>query len=128
MLIQPRKPRRNDSTVPMLDMAFQILIFFMLAGTIARPLDDGLTLVQTTTLEGTPPPDALVISARGDVTFQGEAMDPVRYLANHVPPGTQIIRIVPDRDAPAATLIAVAAALTAAGAPQVVIVTQKALE
>ena len=123
-----RMPRRarGEPTIALINIVFLMLVFFLVAGTLARPVDGGLTLVRTADLEGTPPPDALVLHADGRVTAEGLALDdPAAFLQGRDPGAA--VRIVPDREAPAERLVAVARALRAAGAGSVLIVTEQGL-
>ena len=117
--------RRRDSTIPLINIVFLMLIFFLIAGTVAPPLDPDLNLVDTSGLEGREPPDALVLRADGALNFRGAPTDPAAYMADH---GTGSVRIVPDRDAPGTRLIEVAGKLRRLGATSVILVTERALE
>ena len=102
-----------------------MLVFFLIAGTVAPPLDPNLNLVQTKDLEGREPPDALVLHADGRLSFRGRATSPDQHiLAN----GTGPSRIVPDRDVSAQRLMEVTSALRRAGASAVILVTERALQ
>lgn len=118
-----RRPR--DSTIAMINVIFLMLIFFLIAGTVAPPLDPDLELVNTSDLEGREPPDALVLHADGTLSFRGTSTDSETYMAGH---GTGPVRIVPDRDARGTRLIEVTGALRRLGAPAVILVTERALE
>ena len=125
-MIRPASPRRpRDSTIALINVVFLMLIFFMIAGTVAPPLDSDLELVDTSGLEGREPSDALVLHEDGTLSFRGAPTDPEAYMAGH---GTGPVRIVPDRDALGPRLIEVTGALRRLGAPSVVLVTERALE
>jgi len=125
-MIRPAPPRRKrDSTIPMINVVFLMLIFFLIAGTVAAPLDPGLELVDTSNLEGREPPDALVLHQDGSLRFRGAPTDPAAYLAVH---GPGPVRIVPDRDAQGTRLIEVTGTLRRLGAPSVFLVTLRSLE
>ena len=125
-MIRPTLPRRTrDSTIPLINVVFLMLVFFLIAGTVAPPLDPDLELVDTSGLEGREPPDALVLHENGTLSFSGTRSDPAAYMANH---GLGPVRIVPDRNAPAPRLIEVAGTLRRLGASSVILVTEQALE
>jgi len=125
-VIRTAPPRRaRDSTIPLINVVFLMLIFFLIAGTLAAPLDPDLKLVNTSELEGREPPDALVLRADGLLSFRGAPTDAATYMAGH---DTGPVRIVPDRDAPGPRLIELAAALRRLGASSVILVTEQALE
>lgn len=119
----PRK--RRDSTIPLINVVFLMLVFFLIAGTVAPPLDPNLNLVQTNDLEGREPPDALVLHADGRLSFRGQAVTHDTHLLEN---DTAPIRIVPDRDVSAQRLMEVTSALRRAGAPSVILVTERTLQ
>lgn len=95
-------------------------------GTIAQPLDPELTLVRTSEIDPSAPPDALVIGPDGAMSYRGAPVaDASAYLALTDRPDDTVIRVVPDRDLPAAKLIEIGAALQAGGAERVMIVTER---
>lgn len=124
---RPRKTRRKpEPTLALINIVFLMLVFFLVAGTVTQPLDTELQLVDTTNLDGAEPPDALVLTANGDLRFRGAALsDEQAYLDTLAPKAPA--RILPDRAAPAARLVSVAQALRAQGADRVMIVTQRSL-
>ncbi len=138
-----RRPR--EPTITLINIVFLMLIFFLIAGTLAPPLDPDLTLVSTDEMqEGREPPDALVIGATGAMTYRGEAMDAATYVALMAEPGSETggeiggeiggrpeittVRIVPDRDLAAHKLLEIGRALQEAGADRVFLVTQRSLK
>ncbi|WP_298853099.1 biopolymer transporter ExbD [uncultured Ruegeria sp.] len=125
-MIRYIRPSRNrDSTIPLINVVFLILIFFLITGTIAPPLDPNLDLVNTADLEGREPPDALVLHGDGTLSFRGTPIDAEAFMAAH---GSGPVRIVPDRNAPAPRLMAITSSLRRLGAPSVFLVTEQALE
>ncbi len=125
MIRQTTIRRKRDSTIPLINVVFLMLIFFLLAGTLAAPLDPDLELVDTSGLDGSEPPDALVLHKDGTLSFRGKPTDPETYMAAH---GEGAVRIVPDRNATGQRLIEVTGTLRRLGAPSVVLVTERALE
>ncbi len=102
-----------------------MLIFFLIAGTIAAPLDAELKLVETEGLEGREPPDALVLHADGTLNFRGIATDVETYMTGHT---DGPVRLVPDRNASGLRMIELSRTLRALGASSVILVTERALE
>lgn len=129
---RPTRKRPKEPTITLINVVFLMLIFFLIAGTIAPPLDPELKLVSTTDLEGREPPDALVITAEGELLYRGAPMDPDQYLAIMAAKDKAthqvVVRIVPDRNLPALKLLGVGRALQDAGADQVFLVTERGLE
>ncbi|WP_417207662.1 ExbD/TolR family protein [Antarctobacter sp.] len=124
-----RTSSKREPTITLINIVFLMLIFFLVAGTLARPLDKTLTLVRTATLDGTAPADALVVHADGRMTWRGAPLTTVAAYFAQLPPDAQArVRVVPDRDLKASQLIHIGRDLRAAGAGKVVIVTEKALK
>ncbi|ANB33973.1 biopolymer transport protein ExbD [Rhodovulum sulfidophilum] len=131
--IRAEKVRRagREPTIALINIVFLLLIFFLVAGTLAAPLDATLKLVDTEGLEGASPAEALVLHADGRMTLQEQETTPEAFVAGLE--GTEeeaatVARVVPDRDVPAADLVALGQALRAAGAERVVIVTERGLK
>lgn len=124
-MIRPSAKRsRRDPSIALINVVFLMLIFFLITGTVAPPLDPDLQLVDTAGLEGREPPDALILHADGSLSFRGQPIDAAGYVALT---GDAPARIVPDRAAPGTRLIEVSGALRRLGAPSVVLVTERAL-
>ena len=128
----PSQKRHREPTITLINVVFLMLIFFLIAGTLAPPLDPDLKLVETSDLEGREPPDALVITAEGKMMYQGEPMQAREYLTKMGKisgEGDKIaVRIVPDRALAAQKLLVVGRALQEAGADQVFLVTKRSLQ
>ncbi|WP_273522531.1 ExbD/TolR family protein [Rhodosalinus sediminis] len=119
-----RKPAR-EPTIALINIVFLMLVFFLVAGTVAQPLDREVRLVRTEGLDGAAPPDALVLHADGRMTRAGAPVEtPEAALAAE----GGAVRLVPDRDLPAARLVEVAGALRAAGAERVLVVTERGMQ
>lgn len=119
--------RKSEPTIALINIVFLLLVFFMIAGTIAPPLDGKIALVDTKVLEGRKPPDAAVIRPDGSMSFRGVAIDAAGYVAA-VQNLNGSVRIVPDRNLPAKDLVRLIRALRAAGAGAVWIVTERGLQ
>lgn len=128
-----RVARRGEPTIALINIVFLMLIFFLVAGTLARPLDRDLKLVSATRLEGRAPPDALVVFADGRLAFRYRETTPAAHLAHLSEESgsddtAPDVRIVPDRELPAADLVQLMARLRAEGAARIFIVTERGLE
>lgn len=119
---------RRDPTITLINIVFLLLVFFLIAGTLAPPLEPDLRLVQTRDLPPEGPPDALVLHADGALTWRGRRLASVEeYLAEAPAELAARPRIVPDRDVPAQALVSLGRAFRAAGRDSVVIVTERGL-
>ncbi|SDX53402.1 biopolymer transport protein ExbD [Ruegeria halocynthiae] len=125
MIRYVRPNRKRDSTIPLINVVFLMLIFFLIAGTVAPPLDPELQLVDTSELEGREPPDALVLKADGVLSFRGAQTDPETFMASR---DQGPVRIVPDRNASGQRLMEVTGDLRRHGASSVFLVTAQALK
>ena len=123
----PYQRRRADPTITLINVVFLMLMFFLVAGTIAASPPADLRLVQLAQADPLIPPDILTMTANGAVIWQGAPADPAAYIRSLPPEVQDIARIMPDRDAPAAALITLARALRAAGAAEVRIVTERSM-
>ncbi|WP_127104926.1 ExbD/TolR family protein [Pararhodobacter zhoushanensis] len=122
-LVPPPTRAKGEPTIGLINVVFLMLIFFLIAGTIAPPPGDGIALVQIADLDGKAPPEALVITADGTLLHQQQPTDADTYVASLIEP--RIARLLPDRNAPAAQLVTLSAALRAAGAERVVILGER---
>jgi biopolymer transport protein ExbD len=118
---RPPIRRTGEPTIALINVVFLMLIFFLVAGTIAPPPDAGLRLVSVVELEPAAAPDGLVIRADGTTLHRGAPVSPEAVGAAG---GT--VRLVPDRELPASDLVRIARALKAAGAEAVVVVGEQA--
>lgn len=129
MLLHKRKlASQREPTITLINIVFLMLVFFLVAGTIARPLDADLKLVKTTELDGREPPNALVILADGTLQFEGKPLaSAAAYVATLPEDARKVVRLVPDRALLASTLVEHTRALQNAGAGRVMIVTERGL-
>lgn len=121
-----RRQSRLEPTITLINIVFLLLVFFVVAGTLAPPLDPDVTLVDTENLPAEAPPDALVLHADGRLSWRGTEFASVdAFLAAAPPEMADRPRVVPDRNVPAVELIRLGHALGAAGAGSVAIVTER---
>lgn len=125
-LHRPTPRTRPEPTIALINIVFLMLIFFMIAGTLAPPLDDNVTLVSTQDLDGRAPPDATILTAGGDLIYRGAPTTAAQILGR-ANGETADIRLIVDRDVPATVLMDHVATLRAAGASAVWVVTQRGL-
>ncbi|MEX0303709.1 MAG: ExbD/TolR family protein [Leisingera sp.] len=129
MRIKPPASAQKEPAIALINIVFLMLIFFMIAGTLAVPLDKDITLIEAKDLEGREPPDALVVHADGKLTLRGETLaDAAAYAAALTDEERKAVRIVPDRDLPARELVQLGNALRAAGAKRVLLISERALQ
>lgn len=117
--------RRPDPTITLINVVFLMLTFFLIAGTVAPPLPAQVQLVRLADTAPVVPPDVLVLDAGGAILWNGLPADLAARAA--ALPEPRIARVLPDRNAPALALVALARDLRAAGATEVRILTERAL-
>jgi biopolymer transport protein ExbD len=120
--------KEREPTIALINIVFLMLIFFLVAGTIAPPLDTDLKLVLTADIDTSAPSDALVVHENGDMAHKGKAVASANdYIAALKEEARATVRIIPDRNLPAETLVRIGRDLRAAGAGRVLIVTERGL-
>lgn len=129
MQIRQKIQSEREPTIALINIVFLMLVFFMIAGTLAPPLDREIRLVRTADLEGVAPPDTLVVHKDGRLSFRGEDVsDAAAHISALPEEARAVLRVVPDRDLPARDLVKIGNALRAAGAERVILVSERALK
>lgn len=124
-----RQKTKREPTIALINIVFLMLVFFMVAGTLAQPMDSDLKLIRTADLEGRPAPDALVITEDGTLSYQGtQILSAAAFMQRQESRSEPVVRLVPDRDLAARDLVRIARELRSAGAGRVLIVTERGLE
>ncbi|MAY63342.1 MAG: biopolymer transporter ExbD [Rhizobiales bacterium] len=125
----PHKPRKQESTIALINVVFLMLIFFLIAGTLAPPRDPEVSFITTTREENAAPPDMLFIAGDGRATWRGEPVEIDSELAGWAEEHQgAAFRIAADRDLPATELVDIVGALRTAGLTNIVLVTEHAAE
>lgn len=132
MLLNKRimKREKAEPTIALINIVFLMLIFFLVAAQIAPPLDGDVKLVSTQDLESRDPPDALIVLPDGLMTYRGASITPSQYFTIKQEGSNsdlETIRLVPDRDLSAVTLIDIGNELKTLGAKKILVVTERGL-
>lgn len=122
-LSRPIQRSKGEPTIGLINVVFLMLIFFLIAGSIAPAPGKGLALVSIRDLDLQPPPDAIVLTAEGLLRHGETETDAATYVATLEEP--KVARILPDRTAPASALVSLAGELRTAGAERVVILGER---
>lgn len=120
----PTRRPGAEAAIGMINVVFLLLIFFLIAGTIANPPDPEVRLVSITEGDPLPPHDALVLTAEGELRHLGAAATVEDYLAT-LTEEPRVARILPDREAPALRLVVLGQELSAGGAERVLILGER---
>lgn len=140
--------RQAESTISLINIVFLMLIFFLIAGQLAPPVDPDVTLAETTQAPPLAPPDALFADSEGRLSHRGQPVEIAAYLAalgadgpasgpasglapGPVPgedagTGGPAVLLAVDRDLDAARMLEIADQLYRAGAGKVSLVTRGA--
>lgn len=116
--------RRTEPTIALINVVFLMLIFFLIAGTIAPPMDSEINLVSLAELDGTEPTETLAIHPDGQLRWGGQATN----VSDFVIPVPGVLRLLPDRDLPAEALIEIVGMLQAKGAAEILVVVERGLK
>lgn len=128
MTLSVKKPRKKgEPTIALINVVFLMLVFFLIAGTVAPSLDQRVTLVDTNNLEGRAPPDAAVVLSDGTLVLRGVTITPEDLLATDRV-DAELIRLVPDQNVPAKQLIEITSILRAGGVKDIRLVTQRGMQ
>ena len=121
----PRRTRPRENVVPLINVVFLLLIFFMLTGTLRSPEHDRLELPTTTSgsaaelRHGRP---VLALDAAGHVFRDGRSLSPSEIRSLRAPDGLELRA---DRGVPASVLLPLLEALEEAGVGRLELVTQR---
>ncbi len=126
MRLAPAPRTKPEPTIALINVVFLMLVFFLVAGQVARPADREVTLALADVASARVPDDALVLRADGAILWRGVEISVDDFAAAQANEAGSL-RILPDRNLPARDLIAVAAALRAATGNNVRLVTEKGL-
>lgn len=123
-IASPRRRNRSENTIPLINVVFLLLIFFLLAGTLAPPLDRAITPVAVAA-DPAQSLDALSVAADGTLTYHSALTSIAAYAASLDQAGTAPARLFVDRHLPATALLRLLTQLKAAGAQKVIVITDR---
>ena len=118
--LRPRRASR-EPVVPMINIVFLLLIFFLMTAQIAPPTPFDVVLPSAEGDEDSAT-DALYLSAQGEVAF-GTTRGDTAVAAAVAAHGSATLRVVADANLSAATLAKTLAQLAALGATRIELVT-----
>lgn len=120
--------RRSEPTIALINVVFLLLTFFLVAGAIGARPPAGLRLARLADGDPAPMRGTVALNAAGTALWPEGVADAAGFVAT-LPADTAdtagTARILPDRAAPAAALVALARALRAAGAQEVRILAER---
>ncbi len=117
----------DQNIVPMINIIFLLLIFFLLSGTLSQRPPFELDPVSTTLQPPSEAPnDGLFVSARGDLFYRGQVVS-VTTLAQTAAASDGPLEVVVDRRLPGGTLFPILEALAKAGHDKIRLVTERSV-
>lgn len=120
--VHPRRHARGENIVPMINVVFLLLIFFLMSAQIAPPDPFDITLPQSESGGDAPAQDTLFVSPEGNLAYAG-VTGPAALRAISAREQAQPLTIRADATVPAATIAALLPRLAEAGVTQTVIAT-----
>lgn len=117
--------RRSEPTIALINVVFLLLTFFLVAGAIGARPPAGLHLAHLTGGDPAPMRGTVALDAAGTALWPAGVADAAGFVATLPADIAGTARILPDRAAPAAALVALARALRAAGAQEVRILAER---
>jgi biopolymer transport protein ExbD len=126
MRLAPPPRAKPEPTIALINVVFLMLVFFLIAGQVAQPLERDMQLVDADIAAARVPDDALVVLADGTLLWRAEVTTPSAFAAAQADQSGGL-RLLPDRNLPARELIAIAAALRSATGQDLRLVTQTGL-
>jgi biopolymer transport protein ExbD len=131
MRISPvRTSRKPENTIALINVVFLMLIFFLVAGTLAPSPDRNVDFITLAAKDPAAPPDMLYIRADGTLTWRGNQLP----LSQHVrrwenlqreEADTVPLRIAADRSLPALDLLDTIDELRKAGVNDVTLIAER---
>lgn len=125
-------PRKQESTIALINVVFLMLIFFLIAGTLAPPADRQVSYIESLREDVAPPPDMIFVRADGTVSWRGEPVDPPAHFADWKAilssgEGEEMapLRVAADRDLSALELLKLLTTLRSGGIDNIVLVTER---
>ena len=115
----------NENIVPMINIIFLLLIFFLLSGTLSqRPPFEVDPVATTLQPPAEVPSDGLFVSAQGDLFFRGQIIS-LAALPNVAVGNNDTLEVLVDRRLPGRTLFPILEALAKSGYQKIQIVTER---
>lgn len=120
-----RKRTAPEPTIALINIVFLMLIFFLIAGTLAPPIPPDLKSVSSEEAPPSAPPDALAVSADGSLTNRNQPVSLEAFVVARNEAIDGPVRIISDRALPARQLLEIVDRLKAAGASEIVLITER---
>jgi len=124
-LSAPPKRVATEPTIALINIVFLMLIFFLIAGTIAPPMPPKLDSVSTSNAPPTSPPNALAVAKDGTLYWRADTLAFEAFLSRQPPATTPKMRVIADRQLPATELLDLVTRLRVSGYKNIELVTER---
>lgn len=123
----PMKRREApESTIPLINVVFLLLVFFIVAGTLSAPRDRTIDFATSRAFDPAAlDPSLVYVDAGGSLRVGGAAVDVAGAVAAAAEGDRPSLTVVPDRRLEAARFLAILAQLRAATDRPIAILTQR---
>jgi biopolymer transport protein ExbD len=125
MIASRRRRVEREPTIALINIVFLILIFFMVAGSLAQTPKAAFEFVSSSNLECCAPGDTLTVSSAGELAFNGAAYDDIGQLLSDHPELRRVTRLIPAKTLPAERLLEILKSLRESGVERLVLVTER---
>lgn len=127
--IQKNKRLKDEnSTIALINIVFLMLIFFLIAGTIVPPIDKNILPIHSDQTEDAEFKNILIVRRNGELFAQGKSTTMQQFISNfkrNVDNFKTPIRILPDKNLEAITLISIINQLQSSNASTIHIITER---
>ena len=118
-----RSQTEREPTTALINIVFLILIFFMVTGSLAAPPLASPDYVESDAGECCTPPNALIITADGNMFFQNQSVTSAEAYLDLIGEDAPA-RLLPDKALPAEDLLRLVNQVQDAGAERVILMTE----
>ncbi|MEQ8480584.1 MAG: biopolymer transporter ExbD [Hoeflea sp.] len=126
---RPPAGKKQESTIALINVVFLMLIFFLVAGSLAPPGDPDVRFISTERSSAAAPPDMLFVASGGQTSWRGEPVEITRALpvwSEEFGEGSgRAFRIAADEGLLATDLVDLVARLRAGGIGEIVLVAER---
>ncbi|MEM9107279.1 MAG: biopolymer transporter ExbD [Pseudomonadota bacterium] len=138
-LPRPVERPRGENTIALINIVFLMLIFFLIAGSLAPPIEGDVELIKAADAKSIEPPRALFLLEDGTMKYEGDVVTPEDFIArvrlqhanqmtSKVEDDSPPVRLAADGQLPAAKLIEIVDLLKAEGAGKITVITERKTE
>ena len=121
-----KRPAERESTIPLINVVFLLLVFFIVAGTLSAPRDRAIDFATARAFDpAVLDPSLVYVDAKGALRVGGDVVDAQAAVASVSDAGRKRLTVVPDRRLEAARFLAILAELRAASDMPIAILTQR---